>query len=291
MKTVKLLALFLLVGLSVSAQKKIKRNTLLWEVSGKDLSKPSYIFGTYHFIGKNFIDTMKVLNEKLNSVEAVVGELVMDPKEMMKLAPFMMLKNTSLDKILTPEEYEKVNAITRAKAKTDLKAFNTLNPMAVQVVLMPMFSPVPVNLKAEVIDQYFQSYAKSKNLPVYGLETVDEQGKILFGTTLERQKQALLKFVSDTAKTKKQGADLYNAYIRQNVKALEKMFEDTEDYTQAEMDELLKNRNDKWVVKLPEMMKSKSLFIAVGAGHLFGKYGIIKGLQAKGYRVKPLATQ
>jgi uncharacterized protein YbaP (TraB family) len=290
-KTLKLLALFLSLSLAASAQKEVKENSLLWEISGNGLSKPSYIFGTYHFIGKAFIDTMQTVNAKLNAADAVVGELVMDTQEMMKLAPYMMLKGNSLDKILSPEEYQTVNAVVTAKLKTDLRAFNSFNPMAVQVMLLPSFSPIPVDLNGEVIDQYFQSYAKNKSIPVHGLETIEEQAKVLFSATIDRQKEMLLKFVGDTTKTKKQGEELYNAYIKQDAKALNNIFEKTEDYTQAEMDELVKNRNLRWIAKLPAMMKAESLFIAVGAGHLFGKYGVLKGLADMGYTIKPVPTK
>lgn len=56
------------------------------------------------------------------------------------------------------------------------------------------------------------------------------------------------------------------------------------------MTEMLKNRNKRWLDQLPALMEKESLFIAVGAGHLVGDEGLIKGLQAKGYTLKPIAT-
>ena len=56
------------------------------------------------------------------------------------------------------------------------------------------------------------------------------------------------------------------------------------------MNDMLINRNKNWLNQLPDLMKNNSLFIAVGAGHLVGDNGLIKGLQAKGYTVKPVAT-
>ncbi|MNI43529.1 TraB family protein [compost metagenome] len=53
---------------------------------------------------------------------------------------------------------------------------------------------------------------------------------------------------------------------------------------------MLKNRNQRWLDQLPALMEKESLFIAVGAGHLVGDEGLIKGLAAKGYILKPVAT-
>lgn len=291
MKLAKFIVLFFLsISLNASAQTKNSNNTLLWEISGKGLQKPSYLFGTYHFAGKSFIDTMKVLNEKRNNADAVVGELVMDNTMAMKLAPHMLMKNNFIDKLLSPEEYKLVADYLKKVSGYDLKMFNSMKPVAIQVMLLSFTAPVTFNKDNPAIDQYFQDDAKSKGKKVLGLETVEDQAAVLFGNTLERQKELLLKSIIKEEKTKAEAQKMYDDYIAQNIGKLEKLFNSNEDYTQAEMDKLLKNRNEKWLAQLPALMQEQGLFIAVGAGHLIGKDGLIKGLQALGYTVKPLAT-
>lgn len=62
----KLLLAFLLIcsGITVSAQKE---NSLLWEVSGNGLSKPSYLFGTIHMICKEDFFMPDVVQQKFES--------------------------------------------------------------------------------------------------------------------------------------------------------------------------------------------------------------------------------
>ena len=92
MKFIKYLFIFFLsIALSANAQKKNPENTLLWEISGKDLTEPSYLFGTYHFADKGFVDTMEVVNEKLAAADVIVGELIIDKDLAIKLMPFMMM--------------------------------------------------------------------------------------------------------------------------------------------------------------------------------------------------------
>lgn len=100
----------------------------------------------------------------------------------------------------------------------------------------------------------------------------------------------LVKYIKEEKKNKLAAEKLYKDYITQNLKATEKTFQKLDDFTTEEADRLLKNRNIKWIEKLPALMQNKSLFIAVGAGHLVGKDGLIKGLRAQGYTVKPVAT-
>lgn len=286
-----ILICFLGISLSANAQNKKAENTLLWEISGKGLQKPSYLFGTYHFAGKSFIDTMQVLQQKLNNADAIVGELLMDSTMATKLVPHMLMKNNFIDKLLSPAEYKLVaDYLKKVSGGYDLKMFNSMKPAAIQVMLMSFTAPVTFNKNNPVIDQYFQDDAKRRGKKVLGLETVEEQAKILLGSPLERQKELLLKSVANEAKTKAEGQKIYDYYIAQNLEQFEKLFSKHEDYTQEEMDKLLKNRNQNWLDQLPKLMQDQALFIVVGAGHLVGKDGLIKGLKALGYTVTPLAT-
>ncbi|MEJ7626238.1 MAG: hypothetical protein WKF35_05210 [Ferruginibacter sp.] len=61
MKRKLLVALICLLTVTVSAQKNNTENSLLWEVTGKGLKKPSYLFGTYHFLSCGFIDTIRAV--------------------------------------------------------------------------------------------------------------------------------------------------------------------------------------------------------------------------------------
>ena len=279
---------FLSLSLNSKAQQKKIENSLLWEISGNGLKKSSYLFGTYHFAGKDFIDTMKVLQTKLGMADAIVGELIIDDTMLAKLTPHMLMKNNFLDNILTPDQYQLVAAYLKKISGYDLKLFNSMKPVVVQITIMQFTAPKTISDTNPALDQYIQDYGKANNKKLIGLETAEDQATILFGNNLDRQKELLLKSVANEEKNKKEGQKLYDYYITQNLKALEKLFVKSDDYTQEELDLLLKNRNVKWMAQLPILMQNQSLFIAVGAGHLVGEDGLIKALTAKGYEVKPL---
>jgi uncharacterized protein YbaP (TraB family) len=54
------------------------------------------------------------------------------------------------------------------------------------------------------------------------------------------------------------------------------------------MTRLIDDRNAAWIPKLETAFKERPTFVAVGAGHLGGKKGVIKLLRAKGYDVTPV---
>ena len=291
MKNIKLLLIaFLGFGLSLNAQTKKPTNSLLWEISGKGLKKPSYLFGTHHFTSRKFADTMRVLQEKLKSVNGVVGEIVMDSTAQGRMAPFLMMKNNTLDSLFTPQEYKEVDDYLKTKNPAiNLKQMNRFKPAMVGVLIMLLENP-EIKEVNDGIDDSFQKYAKSNAKSLYGLETAEYQGALLFDGDLQKQRKALLKSVRESDKNKLKIKELTTYYLAQDIDKLSDFFKTQDEETREFMTEMLKNRNQRWLDQLPALMEKESLFIAVGAGHLVGDEGLIKGLAAKGYILKPVAT-
>lgn len=287
--------LFILLAIigQVKAQTKDPKNSLLWEISGNGLKKHSYLFGTYHFAGKSFVDTMQNLKSKLASSDVVVGEMLMNDSTLStKLMPFMLLKNDStLNQILNQQEYKLVDSVFKSLAGFSISYLNKFRPMVVQVTILQATAPRSIGKDNPAMDNYFQDYALQNKKPVIGLETVEDQGKVLFGASVAREKERLLAYIKDVKKYNEEGEKLYKFYTQQDLKNTAILFKNSEGFSTEEFDQLLKNRNQAWLKKLPDLMQQNSNFIAVGAGHLIGENGLIALLKAKGYTVKPIPTK
>ncbi|WP_083505238.1 TraB/GumN family protein [Pedobacter ginsenosidimutans] len=291
MKIKLLFVAFLGFSITLSAQTKKATNSLLWEISGNGLKKPSYLFGTHHLIPAKFADTMKVLQEKLQSADAVVGEIVMDSTMQKKMAPFLMMKDNTLDSLLTKAEFKEVEDYFKTKQPGfELKHLNNFKPAMVSLMIMLFDNPDMLKDVGEGIDNSFQAYAKKNAKSLYGLETAEYQGALLFDGDLQKQKKALLKSIREIVKSKQKMQELKTYYLTQDIDKLTDLFKIQDEENKEFITELLKNRNKRWLDQLPAMMQNQSLFIAVGAGHLVGAEGLIKGLQLKGYILKPVAT-
>ena len=142
------------------------------------------------------------------------------------------------------------------------------------------------------MDEYFQKKANDLTRPTLGLETVQDQIDVLFGSqSIERQAESLLCTIKNIDYGKKQMDKLMTAYYAQDLTAMAKLYEEDDadnpcPSTQEEKDELNKERNQVWMEKLPEMMSNKSSFIAVGCLHLVGQDGLINQLRNAGYKVE-----
>lgn len=127
--------------------------------------------------------------------------------------------------------------------------------------------------------------ARSRDMSVSGLESIDEQLDVLMSGTDEYERVSLEEFpdldINESLKY------LTRIYITQDLNQLFDLMTVPE-MGVHDLDAYLFDRNEKWMKKIPALMKSGSKFIAVGAGHLPGEKGLIQLLKNKGYTIKPV---
>ena len=85
-------------------------NTLLWQVSGKNLKSPSYLFGTFHLLCKDDIHFGEQLKTAISRSKEIYMELDMDdPATMLGGMLYMNMKNgKALSDLYSPTDYERL---------------------------------------------------------------------------------------------------------------------------------------------------------------------------------------
>jgi hypothetical protein len=264
----------------------VAEDGLLWEISGKDLRAPSYLFGTYHLFTAGFVDTLPVVMKAFERCEAMAGEMIVDSSVMPQVLAAGLMQNQSLDSLLSAEEYDLVNEWFRELTGADLSLFNSATPMTVQTLLLTLyhdqlFSQPPM----PVMDLYFQELAKSSGKKLIGLEQAQDQIHALFNQfSYERQAEMLVEFVEERDSLAVEMQALAFHYRLGQLDALEKRM-NAEAYSLEEIETLLIHRNHNWMLLIPDLIRSRPTFIAVGALHLPGEHGLIQLLRNKGYKV------
>src|SRR4051794_7208951 len=285
--------LCLLLTITLLAQPTKGDNALLWKVSGKGLSQPSYLFGTYHFLTNAFIDTMPGVKAAYASSKAVAGELVMDSSMQTSVMQAALLNGTTLKQLLPDTLYTKAAEWFKVEAGLNLSMLNGFNPITVMTLAMAIaqqkYFP---NKPGEVqLDTYFQQEGKQEGKQILGLETVDVQINALYKQLSLQRQVELLDELFKTKDSLKQSIDeMNNAYISQDLTLLQKEMY-TGSYKPEEIKVLLDDRNNHWMQELPTLMQQQPLFVAVGALHLVGKNGLVNQLRARGFTVTPVNTK
>jgi uncharacterized protein YbaP (TraB family) len=302
MKTMKkliftLLVLVIFTGNSF-AQDNYKSGSLLWKISGGGLDKASYILGTFHLKASNYLDQIPGARTSLSSSEQIIGEVDMSDimAQVLKMQQKMMMPSDTTYKMLYSEsDYQFVDKELKSMLGTGLEQLGVIIPAGIQMSLLQVLimKNYPNVISMDALDASIQKVAKEEQKPIVGLETVDHQIYVLFESmSLQHQANSLLCGIK-SHEGKSLGEGMLNdlqkmegMYDNADLNGLYKLMKEDPCQDLQNEEIINKSRNDAWMKKLPDLMKEKSSFIAVGALHLAGEEGLLHQLEQAGYTVE-----
>ena len=263
---------------------------LLYEISGGGLEKSSYLFGTHHMVPVETATKIEGVFRAFNDCSAVVGEFVDDnPEEMQRQILAASKMEESIFKLLTSEEKALIDSALQAELGLTLANVQYMRPNVIAMIYeMTVRERVLKSQAGDMaMDSYFQVAGSELGKMVYGLETVEDQLKILLRSiAVERQAEILVETIRNTNDIITENAKLDSLYVKGDLEGLYEMLIEAEDMTEAEKFLLVDERNYDWLAKIEKHIKQEPSFIAVGALHLPGNDGLINLLRKAGYKVK-----
>jgi uncharacterized protein YbaP (TraB family) len=265
-------------------------HTLLWQISGNGLKKPSYIFGTMHLLCADDARLSENLKKAIRETDQIYFELDLD--DMSQLLSTMkylrMNDNTKLSDLITKEEYERVK-----------KYFND-HPTLIPFAMMERFKPFMLtSLISESgigceatngMEMSIMEEARKTNKEIKGLETTQYQAGLFDSIPYEKQAKELLNYIDSIDKYNKSTEDLMEVYKKQDLDKIQELTTKSEAGIDEYLDLLIYNRNRRWMQALNLELRSKPTLIAVGAGHLPGDQGMLQLLKKAGFKLKPISN-
>ena len=269
----------------------VKGQALLWEVSGNGLSKPSYLFGTYHILRDSYLKQDSLTRLHFEKAEGVVVEMVFDSTEAGKARQYGTMADNNLIRLIDADDYKLVADEFNAVTGQELSFYNQVKPIIIATALSVAYarqqSATLSKFSGLPIDLYFVKQAKAAQKPLKGLETLDEQLKLLYDRQpVEQQAEQLVRMVKQKNVAKPQGSSLTDMYLRADLDGMWALFQ-RESESPADLYTLIDERNLRWINQLRPVMAERSTFIAVGVGHLPGPNGLLNLFRKAGYVVKP----
>lgn len=270
--------------------------TLLWKVSGKELTKPSYVFGTIHMIGKEDYFLTEPTQTAFDQMEKVVFEINMeemnDPTVLLSLlTQAMMGGGTTLKDLLSDADYTLVsNHFT--KIGLPMMMLERVKPMFLSMMTAGDLSGE--GLQSGEIKSYemeLMEMAQKQKKEMDGLETLAFQLSVFDSIPYKEQATMLV----DAIKGGDEGAATFEKMVQlykdQDIIAMQQMFEEEAESASNFHAILLTNRNQNWIPIMETMMLEKSVFFAVGAGHLGGEDGVVALMRKAGYKVEAIQSK
>jgi len=265
-----------------------KPASLLYKVTGNDLTKPSYIFGTFHAICPTAMVPFENLESYLAETDQLMMEIDMDDAAEMRsmMKGVIIPDGKTLKDFLTVEQFAKVDEMIKNYLGYSAENVKILKPSMLTV--MALTSPKAIGCTPTVYDLSLMQNAVGKKKPVVGLETVASQIAVIDSRPIAKQAEDLYKTAQDPQKSIDELKKLMAAYQARDPEKLYKMTNSNLPEDKKFQVRLLDDRNRVWISKLETAFKEKPTFVAVGAGHLGGKTGVIKLLRKRGYKVEPV---
>lgn len=280
-----LLGLFSLACREHDTNKKENNNSLLWQITGPGITKPSYLYGTIHIMCPGDIVVTDVLKDKFNKTGQLYLELDMDdPATMMEAMAGMKMKNdTTVKDLLPTSTYDSLTANFQKTTGMPFTMFNGLKPMLAEAAIYPAI----LGCQGEAWEQKFMQMAKDRNIELKGLETTKDQLDIFDSIPYKKQAESLAKSLANIDSIKVSFQQMLEVYKRKNLDSLSILINDDDELGNYQ-DIMLNRRNAKWIPEIITESKKMPTFFAVGAGHLGGDKGVINMLRKQGYKVTPV---
>lgn len=238
------------------AQEIVVENQLLWEISGNGLKKKSYLYGSFHTNDKRVFKLSDSTYFALNKANAIVLET--DVTEL-----FVEWDTRKEDVRMLYDEGGKPYTANRTASRT---LYGNEDGM-------PQF-----------LDAYFHQYCFNAGKEFYPLESVKAQLELLGG------KSNYMPTYNEMESRVVSQEKIIDLYLKGDIYGLDKLMRTSLMVYPGLYDELIVDRNQIMVKGIDSLLTQKSLFVAVGAGHLAGDKGIINLLRAKGYKLRKVTS-
>ena len=284
------LPLVVLVSLAMHPIKsRAQDEGILFEITGNSMSKPSYLFGTVHFISSKDYFMTKEIKDALKACKILSTETLMNHHSRHELSRFAHLPDgKSIEDLLSKEDYEKVKNffVTNLGVKRlrfDLN-YRHLKPL----VLSTTMTMLHLGSSIKFYETQMAKMARKNDMELLGLETVETEIEAMNHYPLEAQAIALVHNVEHFDQHFGDFEELIEAYKEGDLESvLQITLRPSEDHPEFHR-HFIDLRNIDWVPKMERKMDLAPTFFAVGAAHLGGDKGLIGLLRSKGYTIKAI---
>ena len=279
---------------SALAQEPLRHGQgLLWlvETPGK---ADGYLFGTMHATDPKIVTLPTQVHEAFRQARSLTLEMVMTDAVQQKLGAAMVLSDgRRLDGIIGAHRFNALSQIGHLYGFQPPVLAHLAPWAAMTVISIAPSEYGRIRQGVPPLDQELQNRAMARGLPVYGLETVEEQIAV-FQDVPEPEQIALLD-LAIRAHVNIEGwfVQMKDAYLTRDLARLTNlMHEQTSGGDQRLLrsfeTRLIEARNIRMAVRMAERLDAGGAFVAVGALHLPGDKGVVHLLELQGRRLTRL---
>ena len=263
------------------------KNAIIWRITGNELQKPSYLYGTIHSIDSSDFFLHKTVAEQLRRSDILVLETDLTiPDYQQRAFQYALMEDDSLDRLLSADQFARVKDFFLKEFSFPIEAVKRMKPF----YLASLLSALKPSEKKVSYEEVFIAIAREEEKAIGGISTLEKEAEMLSLVDMDEQVEYLLR---EIAAYKNGNADairekMVRAYTEADLEEINALMVNSLEDFQSIYARMFTERNRQWVPRMEDMMLDQSCFFAVGVGHLPGEDGLIRLLRNQGYKVVPV---
>jgi len=264
------------------------KSSMLWKIEGNHLKNPAYLFGSMHIVQKRFFHFSDTLKNLILNSDQVIMELGDMPDYSSILPKLMLPEGEVLDTYFRPAQLDSLLDFMEKNLSIPRTMYSATFSKMKPFVLMQLVIAKQFEGETESYDMMIMNLAKENKIKLIGLETIEQQLGFFDSIPTKNLINEICQSVQNVDSIQQATIQMQEVYAKGNLDSLAVLMQDSTSNLSNFQSILLDNRNLNWAEQLKTLLKGKKTFIAVGAGHLSGKKGLIELLRAQGYTVTPI---
>jgi len=242
----------------------------------------SYLFGTMHVRDQRAFRLLESAYAAIDDCEALALEFDLGAVQGLDPGLLQLPPGQTLDSLLPERKFQKLRRFLLRALKVDILAFRRALPlMTVNVLnehMMGQEQPI-------ALDEQLWRYAQEKGKTILGIETYEEQIALLRSIPIEQQLQSLLWLGRNIKSHRRQLRKMTELYESGDIYRLHRAAKRS---ASGMRHRLLYRRNEIMAERIATFTAERSVFCAVGAGHLAGGKGVLRLLKHQGLKLNPV---
>lgn len=297
----KRITLFLFSAFSVllihaqPVKKEKKYPSILWEITGNGVKKPSYLIGTMHVSSKMAFNLPDSFYMAVKSAQVVALETNPETwQEDMSKYDLEGGMRASYKQwgagVSTPSDYLNTKTLRFFKYDGKLERAMFSNPSTINNLLYRSYGNESADFEEDTyLDMYIYQCGKKWGKKVAGVEDYGESMRLMVEAYKDAAKEKNRKERSYGDMDEEYSPDkLQDAYRKGDLDLLDSINQ-YNSFSAAFDEKFLYRRNEIQAHSIDSIIRSGNiLFVGVGAAHLPGERGVIEMLRAKGYKLRPV---
>jgi uncharacterized protein YbaP (TraB family) len=260
----------------------------LWKVADADTTV--YLFGTIHLVPSDASWQSPALRDAVARSQALYVETLVDQQKPEVLRNEMLKLGfaNGLPPLADRVSPDKRAALQAAIAKTGQppSVFDKLETWAAAFILLgPQFESLGL-AGQEGVEAVLRTDFTAAGKPIGQLESNVEQLRIFDSLPESAQRAVLEGAIAPTPEFRAQFDSMLAAWLRGDLDAIAKSFNEDLSATPELRDAMIRRRNANWSRWVEQRLATPgTVMVAVGAGHLAGDYSVQQMLEKDGLRV------